>query len=156
DDEQFDEIRIEEHFAANPNLWRAECIYWILKLRARFFAGDQTSAVGILSKLQRRRWTPLTPAEAASYHFYSALSLAALPEAMAAGDRRIDTIAAHHQQLRAWAANCPENFEHCAALVGAEIARLEGRDSDAMRLYEYAVRSARANGLVAEEGLAYE
>ncbi|UFW51988.1 MULTISPECIES: trifunctional serine/threonine-protein kinase/ATP-binding protein/sensor histidine kinase [Bradyrhizobium] len=156
DDEQFDELRIEEHFAANPNLWRAECIYWILKLRARFLAGDRASAVDILSKLQRRRWTPLTPAEAASYHFYAALSLAALPETIAAGHRRIDTIAAHHRQLRTWAENCPDNFEHCAALVGAEIARLEGRDSDAMRLYEHAVRSARTNGLAAEEGLAYE
>ncbi|MCP3395066.1 AAA family ATPase [Bradyrhizobium sp. CCGB12] len=156
DDEQFDELRIEEHFAANPNLWRAECIYWILKLRARFLAGDHASAVDILSRLQRRRWTPLTPAEAASYHFYAALSLAALPETIAAGLRRIDTITAHHRQLRAWAENCPDNFEHCAALVGAEIARLEGRDSDAMRLYEHAVRSARTNGLVSEEGLAYE
>lgn len=156
DDEQFDELRVEEHFAANPNLWRAECIYWILKLRGRFFAGDHASAVDILSKLQRRRWTPLTPAEAASYHFYSALSLAALPEAIVTEPRHIDTIAAHHQQLRAWAENCPYNFESCAALVGAEIARLEERDSDAMHLYEHAIRSARTNGLVAEEGLAYE
>ena len=29
-----------------------------------------------------------------------------------------------------------------AALIGAEIARLEGRDADAMRLYEQAIRSA--------------
>ncbi|MGX0968017.1 putative ATPase/signal transduction histidine kinase [Bradyrhizobium japonicum] len=156
DDEQFDELRIEQHFAANPNLWRAECIYWILKLRARFLAGDYATAVGILSKLQRRRWTPLTPAEAASYYFYSALSLAAVPEAIAAGQGHIDTIVGHHRQLQAWAENCPDNFAHCAALVGAEIARLEGRDSDAMRLYECAVRSARANGLIADEGLAYE
>ncbi|WFU74877.1 AAA family ATPase [Bradyrhizobium sp. CB2312] len=156
DDEQFDEQQIEEHFAANPNLWRAECIYWILKLRARFFAGEHASAVDILSKLQRRRWTPLTPAEAASYHFYSALSIAALPETISGGHRRIDAVTAHYRQLRAWAENCPDNFEHCAALVGAEIARLAGCDSDAMRLYEHAVRSARANGLVAEEGLAYE
>ena len=30
-----------------------------------------------------------------------------------------------------WAENCPENFENRAALVGAEIARLEGRDLEA-------------------------
>src|SRR5262249_7501391 len=28
DNEQFSELRIERHFAANPNLWRAECVYW--------------------------------------------------------------------------------------------------------------------------------
>ena len=43
-----------------------------------------------------------------------------------------------------------------AALVGAEIARLEGRELDAERLYEQAIRSARANGFVHDEALANE
>ena len=51
---------------------------------------------------------------------------------------------------------CPENFENRAALVGAEIARIEGRELDAERLYEQAIRSARANGFVHNEALAYE
>src|SRR6202023_2581929 len=42
------------------------------------------------------------------------------------------------------------------ALVSAEIARLEGRDADAMRLYEQAIRSARAHGFVQNEGIAHE
>jgi hypothetical protein len=52
-------------------------------------------------------------------------------------------VAAHHRQLEIWAEHCPENFENRAALVGAEIARIEGREFDAMRLYEQAIRSAR-------------
>jgi len=40
--------------------------------------------------------------------------------------------------------------------VGAEIARIEGREPDAERLYEQAIRSARANGFVHNEALAYE
>jgi PAS domain S-box-containing protein len=40
--------------------------------------------------------------------------------------------------------------------VGAEIARLEDRALDAMDLYEQAIRSARANGFVHNEALAYE
>ena len=55
-----------------------------------------------------------------------------------------------------WAENCPENFENRAALVGAEIARIEGRELDAERLYELAIRSARANGFVHNEAIAYE
>lgn len=35
------------------------------------------------------------------------------------------SLAAHHGQLEVWAENCPENFENRAALVGAEIARIE-------------------------------
>ena len=40
--------------------------------------------------------------------------------------------------------------------MSAEIARLEGRDLDAMRLYEQAIQSARENGFVQNEGLAHE
>jgi hypothetical protein len=40
--------------------------------------------------------------------------------------------------------------------VSAEIARLEGRDADAMRLYEQAILSARDHGFVQNEGLAHE
>jgi transcriptional regulator with GAF, ATPase, and Fis domain len=52
--------------------------------------------------------------------------------------------------------NCPENFENRAALVGAEIARIEGRLLDAEQLYEKAIRSAHGNAFVHNEALAYE
>src|SRR5262249_48352841 len=55
-----------------------------------------------------------------------------------------------------WAENCPENFENRAALVGAEIARIEGRELDAERLYEQAIRSSHANSFVHNEALANE
>ena len=70
--------------------------------------------------------------------------------------RHVEALAAHHRQLQIWAEHCPENFENRAALVGAEIARIDGRELDAMRLYEQAIRSARANGFVHNEALAYE
>ena len=75
------------------------------------------------------------------------------------GDQRqqhISALAAHHRQLQVWAKNCPENFENRAALVAAEIARLESRELDAERLYEQAIRSARDNGFVDNEAIAYE
>jgi len=77
----------------------------------------------------------------------------------AAADQRqqhFEALVAHHRQLEVWAENCSENFENRAALVSAEIARIEGRDLDAMRLYEQAVRSAHANGFVHNEALANE
>ena len=67
-----------------------------------------------------------------------------------------EALAAHHRQLEVWATACPENFENRAALVGAEIARIEGRALDAMNLYEQAIRSAHANGFVHNEALANE
>src|SRR6202000_2138072 len=70
--------------------------------------------------------------------------------------RHVEALAAHHKQLEVWAENCPENFENRAALVAADIARLEGRELDAERLYEQAIRSAHANGFIHNEALANE
>ena len=156
DDEQFDERRIERRFSENPDLAFGECWYWIRKLQARFFAGDYSSAIEASSKAQRLLWAPVSMLENAEYHFYGALSQAASCDSAAAGEPQLDAIAAHHKQLQVWAANCPDNFENRAALVGAELARIEGRDADAMRLYEQAIRSARGNGFIHNEALANE
>jgi PAS domain S-box-containing protein len=157
-DAQFDEIRIERRLAANPDLARAEFSYWTRKLQARFLAGDYTSAVNAASRAQSLLWIARYAVEAAEYTFYGALSLAAVCDAAAADQcqQHVAALAAHHRQFEVWAANCPDNFENCAALVGAEIARIEGRELDAERLYEQAIRSARANGFVHNEALANE
>ena len=158
DDEQFDELRIERRFSENPDLMFVECWYWVRKLQARFFASDYASALEASSRAQRLLWTSPSYFEKAEYVFYSALSRAASCDAAPADQQRqhVDALAAHHRQLQLWAANCPDNFENRAALVGAEIARIDGRDVDAMRLYEQAIRSARANGFIHNEALANE
>ncbi|MFZ0207666.1 MAG: ATP-binding protein, partial [Roseiarcus sp.] len=158
DDEQFDESRIERRFSENPDLAFVECWYWIRKLQARFLAGDFAAAIEASSRAQRLLWTSPSMFETAEYHFYGALSRAASCDGETAGERYelLKALAAHHEQLRIWAENCPENFGNRAALVGAEIARLESRELDAERLYEQAIRSARANGFILNEALAYE
>src|ERR1700738_1484974 len=157
-DAQFDEIRIERRLAANPDLARAEFSYWTRKLQARFLAGDYTSAVNAASRAQSLLWIARYAVEAAEYTFYGALSLAAVCDAAAADQcqQHVAALATHHRQFEVWAANCPDNFENRAALFGAEIARIDGRDVDAMRLYEQAIRSARASGVVQNEALANE
>jgi PAS domain S-box-containing protein len=159
DDEQFDERRIERRFSENPDLAFVECWYWIRKLQARFFAGDYSSAIEASSRAHRLLWTSVSMLETAEYHFYGALTQAASCDSMVAGEpqqRHLDAIAEHLKQIQLWAANCPDNFENRATLVGAELARLEGRDIDAMRLYEQAIRSAHSNGFVHQEALANE
>ncbi|MBV8474875.1 MAG: histidine kinase, partial [Hyphomicrobiales bacterium] len=158
DYEDFDERRIEQRFQENPALARAECCYHIRKLQARFLAGDYAAAIEAATKAQALLWTTHFLFEAAEHHFYSALAIAATCEA-AGGDerqRRLATLADHHRQLALWAQDCPDNFETRAALVAAEIARVEGRPLDAEPLYEQAIRSARANGFIHNEALAYE
>jgi PAS domain S-box-containing protein len=158
DDEQFDESQFERHFANTPDLAAAECFYWIRVLQARFLAGDLAAAVSASERAARLLWTLPSDPIKGEYIFYAALARAAWfgPTAPAQRLEHLETCAAHHRQLEIWAENCPENFEICAALVGAEIARLEVRDMEAMRLYDQALRSARDNNFVHKEAIAAE
>ncbi len=127
-------------------------------MQVRFLAGDYTSAMSAASRAQSLLWIAQFTVEASEYHLYGALSHAASCDSIAADHRvsHLEALAHHHKQLECWATNCPENFENRAALVGAEIARLQGRELDAEHLYEQAIRSARANGFVHKEALANE
>ena len=158
EDTEFSEGRFEQHLDEDPSLAPALCWYWIRTLQARFFAGAHAHGLEAASKAQRLLWTSPGLFELPEYHLYAALTQAALCDATAGplAVLHLEALATHHRQLQEWAENCPENFENRAALVGAEIARIEGRDADAMRLYEQAIRSARANGFVHGEALAYE
>ena len=62
----------------------------------------------------------------------------------------------HAERLSRWADGCPENFGHCAALVAGEVARVEGRDTEALELFAEAVASARSHRFVHVEALAHE
>ena len=157
-DAQFDELLLESRFRGNPDLALAEGPYWIRKLQARYFAGDYAGALEASSRAQKLQPTSASFFECAEYHFYSALSKAAFYESAVAGQwqEHVRALAEHHRQLEVWATACPENFEDRAALVGAEIARIEGRELDAEHLYEQAIRSARTRGFVHNEALANE
>ena len=156
DDEQFDERRMERDFADTPDA--AQCWYWVCKLQARFMAGDYVAALDAASRAERQLTMSFTIMEAADYHFYSALSYAASCNALPAAQRvqMVGDLASHHRQLASWAEACPENFEDRAATVGAEIARLAGRELEAEQLYDQAIRSSHANGFVQNEALANE
>ncbi|MBV8139717.1 MAG: GAF domain-containing protein, partial [Deltaproteobacteria bacterium] len=157
-DAEFDEGRFEQHLKTNPHPVFAACWYWIRKLQARFYAGDYTSALAAASKAQPLMQTGPGHFEWVEYRFYDALARAARYDSATSEEKVRDreVLAAHHKQMVAWAKNCPDNFENRAALVGAEIARIEGRELRAQRLYEKAIRSARENGFGQNEGIANE
>jgi PAS domain S-box-containing protein len=176
DHDQFDELQIAQRSSSNPNLAYAECFYWVHKVRAGFLTGNCAVAVHASLQAQCLLWTapstniltngalagavsgPGLTLELAEYHFYSALSRAASCHSASVDERQwhLKALAAHYKHVELWAAHCPENFDNRAALVEAEIARIEGRPVDAMELYERAIRSARANGFIQNEALAYE
>ncbi|HTY23622.1 MAG TPA: PAS domain S-box protein [Desulfomonilaceae bacterium] len=158
DDERFKEVHAESHFSSSPALAIAACRYWIRKLQARYIAGDYATAIDAASHAQRLLWTAPLAFEEAEYHFYGALARAAYCDCVSDAQRRqhFDALIVHHKQLEIWAENCPANFETRAALISAEIARIDNRVLDAERLYELAIQSAHANGFVHNEAIAYE
>ena len=153
-----DELSFERHLASGAAVPMTACWYWIRKMQARFVAGDNGSAVEASLNAQRLLWTSTPFFESAEASFYGALSRAACCS-VGSPDRdreHLEALTAHHKLLVTWAENCPENFEHRSALVGAEVARIDGRELDAERLYEAAIRSARENNVVHIEALANE
>ena len=156
----FDEERFVQYMEANPDQKRGTYSYWLGKLQSFVLSEDYLSAIGAATKARDLDWTALTDFDQADYQFYAALAHAGLAnaaKAARAGDQvHLEALAAHHRKLQTWARHCPENFENRAALIGAEIARLEGRDLEAQRLYQQAISSARANGFVHNEALACE
>jgi PAS domain S-box-containing protein len=157
-DAEFRESEFEQHLESTSRLAIAASRYWIRKLQASVYAGNYASAVGAASRAASLLWTLPTQLELPEYQFYAALARAGRCDSTAAEERshHLQELRAHHEQIALWAESGPENFAHRAALLGAELARLEGRELDAMRLYEEAVRSAREQGFVQNEGIANE
>jgi len=155
--EQFDELQMERRLASDPRLVFPEWWYWTQKLQARFFAGDYASATGASRNVQRLIGIP-DNIETAEAHFYSALSHAASCDSASPVEYRqhIEALAEHHRQLQTYAERRVAMVQSRAELVNAEIARVEGRETDAERLYEAAIQSARDHEFVQTEALANE
>ena len=160
DDEQFDEARFERHLSANPALALPECWYWIRKLQARFFAGDYASAVDAAARARRLLWVAT-----------AAVRDGGIPLLRRAGPRRTAGDAAPADAATAaprGAGRPPRPARGLGGAIAPRISRTAPRwsaprsraskaaSSTPMRLYEQAIRSARANGFVHNEALANE
>src|SRR6267378_3008650 len=156
-DAQFDEAAFEAQLMANRNAMMV-FYYWILKLKARFLSRDYAEALAAAEQAKALLWISAAHIHLLDYFYYTALTVAALYENASVDEQNSwrELLAVHRDQLREWTDNNPPTFGDKYALVSAEIARLEGRDADAMRLYEQAIQSARKNGFVQIEGTAQE
>ena len=156
-DQRFEEAAFEAQLVAaqTPTVI---CLHWIRKLKARYLSGDFAVALAAAEKAKALLWISSVQLQLFDYFHYAALTVAALYE-QASADEQSDwreLLAAHREQLREWAEIYPPTFTDKHDLVSAEIARLEGREADAMRLYERAIQSARENGFIQNEGLSHE
>jgi len=147
--------RVEEHH----NI-QVLCIYKILKTFSLLLAGDYAGALVLSDETEPLIYTVGTQGLLPwpEHVFARSLILASLyPKADAGRQTKWrESLAGTLHDLRVWADNCPENFEHKYLLVAAELARIEGRVGEAAPLYDQAVAAARTGDFLQWEGVASE
>jgi PAS domain S-box-containing protein len=157
DNVEFGDDWDEDRLHRDPAFAIASCYYWIYELQALVLANRYSEAAKAMANAERLIWSNSLAFPLADFHFYSALLQASLPDAdLQQRNARRDALAAHKRQIDTWADACPDNFADRAALIGAEIARIDGQDLTAMRLYDEAIERAHEHGFVQNEGIANE
>ncbi|WP_236515904.1 AAA family ATPase [Sandaracinus amylolyticus] len=152
-----DEIEYEAALAEGRAIPIVACWYWIRKLVARVIAGDHASAVDAARKADALLWVSPSNVDFGEHRFYAALAYAgALDERSDAREDHVATLRAYEREIAGWADDSPANHGSRAALVSAELARLEGRSADAEVLYERAIALAQEHALPQVEALAHE
>ncbi|HEY0789970.1 MAG TPA: AAA family ATPase [Chthoniobacterales bacterium] len=155
-DAPFNDQNFETLFAARKPF--SVFHYWALKLQLHYTFADYHAAIRAAQKARALLWAAEQHIQSVDYYYYSALTAAALYETSSAEGRceMLATVKEALKWLREWAESCPRTFLDKYTLVLAELARLEGRDLDSMRLYEDAIRAARDSGFVQNEGAGNE
>jgi C4-dicarboxylate-specific signal transduction histidine kinase len=134
------------------------CRYWIQQLQAHFFAGDYAAAAEAEASAKSWLWTLSGPIDEAEYRFFSALVMAALCALASAQElaAHITELRTHRDRFTAWAISGRENFADRAALISAELARVEGRELDAQSAYEQAIQIAIEGERISHQALGHE
>jgi PAS domain S-box-containing protein len=134
------------------------CFHWILQLQRHFLLGNAERALEFAAKAKPILWSARLNLQSMDYCFYHSLAIAAVFQA-GSPERRAELredLIGHLGSFQRWAESCPATFAHKHALISAEWARLEGRDIEAMPLYEQAIRLAAERGFLQDQSLASE
>jgi PAS domain S-box-containing protein len=157
-DDRFDEAEFEAALDG-ARMRVVSWWYWTRKIMLHFLSGNPRAALEAADRVQTGRWTRIVQVQHLDYHYFGALAAAARIDELPAEQQGAlrERLAAHGEQLESWAreTNSP-TFADKHALVAAEIARLEGRELDAERLYEDSIRLAHQNGFLQNEAIANE
>ena len=157
-DEQFDERRFETTWQVS-RIWLCPSAgTGFRKLQARVLAGDYRSAIEASSKAQPLLGRRHLFFETAEYEFYGGLSSGAFVQsALSKSSRSISElwppITDSSKYGRRIARKISRTAPHWSAQRSPGLKAAKSRPSE---LYEQAIRSARANGFVHNEALAYE
>jgi signal transduction histidine kinase len=122
-----------------------------------FIFGDYRSAAAVAERYRTLAHMG-SAADVALAWYVAALAYAchfddAEPDERVQLRQRLADLEEHH---RVWEKRCAATFRNRRALISAEAARIDGRDAEAIRLYEEALSAAREDGFVQNEAIAAE
>jgi predicted ATPase/signal transduction histidine kinase len=132
------------------------CFHHVARIQVHVLAGRPDAAIALADDTLFRSVRAYV--ESVEYRFYAALAHAAAYDASPPERREthVGSLRHHHHELTIRCARNPANFAGRLALLAAEIARIEGRELEAQRLYEESIRLAREAGFVQIEAIAGE
>jgi PAS domain S-box-containing protein len=158
DSSDFDERAFEAAYGAVPALAMPMFWYWTRRQQASFLAGDARGSLAAAEAAEPLLWVADVYTEFAEHHFYGALARAERLDSADDEHRPAlrEQLEANVRAMAAFGDNSPVTFGSRAALCAAELARVDGRERDAMDLYERAIVAARAATFPHIEALAFE
>ncbi|SFH65605.1 AAA family ATPase [Bradyrhizobium sp. Gha] len=132
--------------------------YYTMQIQLNLLAGRHELALALAERADKLSWCVRAYSEFAEYRFYTGLAHAVAYHACLPEDceKHAKGVREHHRKLTNWSARCPANFAGRQALLAAEIARIEGRELEAERLYEESIQLAEEAGFVQIEAIAAE
>ena len=154
---EFDENQCLQMWQEN-NFAPGIATYNIFKTQILFLYGDYKNALNIVIESQNSlAFLTGIPNQAEHYLYYSLTLTALYPTASSSEQQEYwATLKTNQQTMKIWADNCSENFLHKYLLVEAEMARVSGKEIEAIDLYDRAIASARENGYIQNEALGNE
>lgn len=136
----------------------AICGYQILKCQVLYLYGKYAEALSYAVEAEKKLGFASGTIIVAEHNFYYSLTLTALYPQASKCDRPkyLRKLKSNQKQMKIWADRCPENFEHKYLLVAAEMARMAGKEMEAIDLYDRSIASARDGEFIQNEALAAE
>ncbi len=132
--------------------------YYVKKLQNLYLFGKYTEAIKVAEKSEALLNTSMGQTFIPEHYFYQSLAITALfPVAKLTDKIKYQkTLQSNQKKMDAWTENCPENFQHKSLLMAAELARINGNENRAIKLYHLAIQSAHTNSFRQNEALACE
>jgi two-component sensor histidine kinase/tRNA A-37 threonylcarbamoyl transferase component Bud32 len=134
------------------------CDYYIFKTRALYLYQQHAKALESILKAGELLPYITNRFASAEHNFYYSLILAGLYPGAPADKKKEyrDRLDQNQKQVKKWADNCPENFQHKYLLVEAELSRIQGKNWQTAELYDQAIDTAGKNEFRQDETLANE